>query len=934
MLFAKLASADVRFRPVRFFLGSAAMMLSVALVVAITSGYASLEGAMRSFIEVFIDATDFEITNTQDRRPAVPIALADDLRADGRVRSVHARVEAYVTPMDENDTPLPAASLNLFGIDRATDPIDDKLQLYEGRWFEPGEPNTIVLDENALSLLDKKVGDTIRVPNHVAPVELKIVGGVRQIGLLRGFYRTGYLPVATLQHLTGADAGNLVTKVRGEFHVDVDADAFVGYWQQKLIAQSESLQIRLIREQRSELDRNLRGLKLASYMGSSVSLLAAAFIVFGTVSMGVAERRRQLALLRAVGAGRLLVVKTVLAESALMACVGIVVGIPLGIVLVHVLDLVFPSLFSAGVFVDRLGLLFAAVVTLIAGVGAGIWPAIRASRTSPLEAMQSVANAPAHPLPKLAIAVGLLLVSLDSLIIFAPIGSLLRTIGVEQFEREARFYAHFALGLPTLMLGMLLVAPLIVFFAERAIGPIAAKLAGVRFELLRQQLSGSPWRSAGTAAALMVGLAVLVTMQVQSTSALSSWNLPTRFPDIFILAEGGAGRLNDAEVARIRETPGLDADRVTPVHVVSPRLGDNVFALAGAMLPDMTLFIGLEPERALDMMQLDFRSGDEATAKRMLTSGRKVTLTDGSVLHGTIESQGESSISLRLLDGSNRTVNTGEIKSNEPGRYIIITEEFRKVRGYELGSVFPLEAGVILTRKYDYVVVGVVWSPGLDVMLARFDLSSRVQEQTASTVFGTIADARRDFGSGDAFLVAAYVNDDRPREQLISTMSKELGRTGLYIADVRRLKEEMVETFESVVRMASTIAWAAMAVASLGVTNAVVAGVQARRWTIGVLRAIGLTRGELLRLVLIESMLLGIAGAMLGLAAGLLISTNARGLWAQVVGFEPPVSVPWLALAGAVAAVIALAGVAGIWPATSTSRRTTLELLQSGRSAA
>jgi putative ABC transport system permease protein len=123
-----------------------------------------------------------------------------------------------------------------------------------------------------------------------------------------------------------------------------------------------------------------------------------------------------------------------------------------------------------------------------------------------------------------------------------------------------------------------------------------------------------------------------------------------------------------------------------------------------------------------------------------------------------------------------------------------------------------------------------------------------------------------------------------------------------------------------------------MAVASLGVANTIVAALRTRQWTLGVLRAIGLTRGELLRLVLVEAVLLAIVGAILGVASGLVMSLNANRLYQILIGFAPPMAVPWGVVLLGSAAVVVLSLLASAWPARSIARREPLELLQAGRS--
>ncbi|HQY89908.1 MAG TPA: FtsX-like permease family protein, partial [Tepidisphaeraceae bacterium] len=330
----------------------------------------------------------------------------------------------------------------------------------------------------------------------------------------------------------------------------------------------------------------------------------------------------------------------------------------------------------------------------------------------------------------------------------------------------------------------------------------------------------------------------------------------------------------------------------------------------------------------------------------MLDRGRQFKLTDQSVLHGTIDSGDENDLSnpieATMLDGSKRRFAPGELESIGKGKYLIITSEFRRVRGYDVGQTFPLEVGTLMTKRVDYTIVAVVWTPGIDVLLTRFDLGNRVQEQTAATVFGSIESAKNDLDCKEAFLVAAMVDESMPssgsvdvadtnsKSEIIERLTKSLGTTGLSVSDVRAIKKEIVGSFSRFILIASFIAWAAMIVASLGVSNTVIAGIQARRWQIGILRAIGLTRFELARLILTESALLGIIGATMGTLAGVTLGYNANKLYGYVLGYDPPMVVPWDVIGIAVIVVVALAMLAGVWPALSTARKGTLELLAGG----
>jgi putative ABC transport system permease protein len=111
------------------------------------------------------------------------------------------------------------------------------------------------------------------------------------------------------------------------------------------------------------------------------------------------------------------------------------------------------------------------------------------------------------------------------------------------------------------------------------------------------------------------------------------------------------------------------------------------------------------------------------------------------------------------------------------------------------------------------------------------------------------------------------------------------------------------------------------------------AGVRARRYQLGILRAVGLSQAELVRLVLAEALLLGLVACLMGTSAGLLMTLNARQLQSWVIGYVPPLRLPWGVLGLGVGAVLLVSITAALWPALSTARTAVLRLLQSGRAA-
>ena len=906
------------------------MALSVSLVVATTSGYASAEKAVRQFVENFLGTDDAKIRNDGEAG-GLPEAVLDDVRRDPAVFKAFGRLSGDRPVRVPGQEAVPE-TFNLLGVDPASDGYLARMPVDAGRRPRTADERVAMVDFGARDALGVELGGEIEIVGPDGPTTLRVVGFVYKPKILTAFgMRTVYVPLETLQQIVGDQTlGTIVV----EYAVGADGDRFVERWRSRLGEAGIAADVRQVREDREAVDRGLRGMSLLSLMGGAISLLAATFIVFGTLSMGVAERGRTLAMLRAVGATRRQVAAGVVGEGVLLAMLGVAIGVPLGLLFILGLTRWFADVFTAGMGVGWVGLVAAVVGMFVAATVASLIPAWNASRVDPLAALRPQAETPRDGPPWRALLAGLALIAVDVLILWPPLGI---TPIAEFYEKSIRFWAHFVVGLPCLMAGFFLIAPSLVWLAEKLLATPAAVLMRVEPALLRQQLSGGLWRAAGTAAALMVGPAVLIVMNTQGRSGIEGWRLPDDFPDVFLFDRNGIG---PDELAAIADAPGVrrrpdgSAD-IAPIGYLHPRLGGSSMAIAGAaFVPDSTMFVAVEPGRVLSMMDLDFLDGDRETAVRLLERGVRATLDDGIMVDGTTEPAGFLTIGGELLDSS-RVAETAE----RP--FIMVTGEFQALQELTVGDPFVLlkpggsgALGRLSGEPVEFTVAAVVRSPGIDVMVGTFDLGQQFRARSAASVFGTIDDARALFGMQDVLLVAANLEIGVEKEDLIASVAADLGREGIRVSDVRQLKYEIQQGLRNLLVVAGTVAWAALAVASLGVANTVMAGVRARRYQLGVLRAVGVTRGELLRLILAEAALLGLAAAALGVAAGLTMALNARRLQEWTTGYVPELRIAWDAVALSVAVVIAVSLLAALWPATTAARAQVLRLLQAGRAAA
>lgn len=911
MVLLRLALSNFKVRKVRMALTLAAIALSVSLVVAVTTGYKSVEGMALKFLDRYMGAADVIIAPA-NAFALVPEKLVKELAADPDVRQAVGRLESdreldrapgkrgpSRSPERLAAGAMPSDKINadLIGVRRPDDTSIQSLDLWSGSWFNTSTGDVAVIDQVASDRMGAGIGDQIIVPG-MHKLTLKIIGIVHKPVFFAERGATIYLPMETLQHFTGQDNPPMVSTISINLRQKTDFDAFQKRWTARLAAMDPNLRLRARRQSSGELEKNLRGVQIASYLGGTVSMLTATFIIFSALSMGVSERQRALAMLRAIGAVRAQVFELVILEAGVLAAVGIAIGIPLGMLWMWLLHHRYPDMFFTGIVYNRLGMIFAAVGSLLTAMLASVPPAWWASRISPLEAMNAHSTPTPHRPPIFWAIAGAILASIDPFMFFGPVEPILKWMGVSDPATTAqalRFGSHFALGLPGIMIGFFLMAPTIVWILERLAAPLLAGVLALPSRLLRQQLSTGIWRAAGTGAALMVGLATLIAMQVQGHTLIGGWQLPDRFPDIFIWSPDILSWKDQETLAKV---PGIEAGTLMPVVVTTPA-GDSKTTLfmASLMAGQDTglMFFGVNPAQAMKMIQLDFRDD-----------------------HG-----------FPLPPDQQAAAAAHAVEELQKPRHIVVTDEFRQSRHLKIGDSFRLLT--TLHGWQEYTISAIVWSPGADVLVSMYDLGHMLDERTTASVFGSIADAKNDFGATGAYLFAANLQPGMDKAELLKSVQKSLGDRGLVAGDVRQIKYNIERGFYRLLDLISTVAVAAMALASLGVANTIMASVRSRRWQFGVLRSVGLGRGDLLRLILAEAIMLGLVGVALGLGAGLEISVDARRLSGVVLGYSPPMQIPWRVVVEGCVALVAVALVASLWPALGVARAEPLDLLQAGR---
>jgi putative ABC transport system permease protein len=292
---------------------------------------------------------------------------------------------------------------------------------------------------------------------------------------------------------------------------------------------------------------------------AAVALFVAAFLILNTFSILVAQRTRELALMRAIGAGRRQVIGSVLLEAVVIGLIAAVLGLGAGIGVGALLANVFGS-FAGGLQVASVGVPAAAIISAFAvGLGitvlAAVIPAIRAARIAPVAAMRDAATAD-RPLTKVTVAGAFVLAA----------GGVMLALGL---TGNASLWTFMG-GVLLAFIGTALLTPLVAQPVAGLIGRIFAW--SVPGRLGRLNAGRNPRRTAITAGALMVGIALITGINTVVTSAKASITQVADSQakvDLIISGDGGPDRMATYDPAVIDQVSKLDG-----VHAATAQYGD------------------------------------------------------------------------------------------------------------------------------------------------------------------------------------------------------------------------------------------------------------------------------------------------------------------------------------------------------------------------
>ncbi|WP_329011747.1 ABC transporter permease [Streptomyces sp. NBC_01601] len=795
----------------RMALSAIAVLLSVAFVC----GTLVFTDTMNTTFDKLFQATSSDVTvsakgasdtgeTTSDtgKPPVLPAAVVDEIKRTQGVKSAEGTVfSTSVTVVDGDKDKLsptsgaPTIVGNWNGNDART------MKITTGA--APTASGQIMVDADTAKKHHLKLGDDIGVITAVGTHHAR-VSGIATFTVTNPGAAIFYLDTKTAQQTlvgrTGVYTNVNVTAAQGvtdaRLKRDVSTALGAGYKVQTAKEVADANQ----QDVKSFLDV----MRYAMLGFAGIAFLVGIFLIINTFSMLVAQRTREIGLMRAIGSSRRQVNRSVLIEALLLGVIGSVLGVGAGVgIAVGLMKLM--GQMGMHLSTDDLtvawttpvaGVVLGVVVTVLAAY----LPARRAGKVSPMAALRD-AGAPADARAGVIRAViGLVLTGAGAAGLFAAAAADKATAGS----------AWLGLGVVLTLIGFVVIGPLLAAGVVRVLGAIVLRVFGPVGRMAERNALRNPRRTGATGAALMIGLALVACLSVVGSSMVASATdqLDKTVGTDFIVQSDNGSVITPQAVDALKSTP--DLERVTEYKVLPAAL-----TTPDGKVSKHETINAADPSYAEDL-RTETVQGDLADAYGPDSM---------SVFAGFAKDHGiklGSKVDVAFKDGRTATLTVRAITSDD----VVIDK----------GAMY---VSIATVKKY----VSADKMP-LDVLF-----------------FATAKDGRQD---------AAY-----------KSLKAALHDYPQYtVRDQTDYKQALKDQIGQLLNLIYGLLALAIIVAVLGVVNTLALSVVERTREIGLMRAIGLSRRQLRRMIRLESVVIALFGALLGLGLGMGWGATAQKLLA------------------------------------------------------
>ncbi|MFF3454819.1 ABC transporter permease [Streptomyces sp. NPDC002730] len=817
-----------------------AVMLGVAfvsgtLVFTDTLGNAYRKQSAKSYDNVAVAVTTYADQTDGKKNAGIDTKTLERIRGLDGVAGATGRVSGFAGVADQ-DGKLIGNGWSNTGANFAPgkDGKDSAYTFTDGSG--PVKDSQVALDQDSATKGKYRVGDTVRVATN-GPVKEYTLSGVftTEDGAVNAggslvlfdtpvaqklYLQPGYFKDVTVTAAAGASEQKILDTVKPL--LPKDAAAQTGK--------------QLADDQAREIEEGLSNLNTTLLAFAAIALFVGVFLIANTFTMLVAQRTRELALMRAVGASRRQVKRSVMLEALVVGALASVIGFVLGIGLATGLRSAMTS-FGAKVpagplIISPTAIASALAVGVLVTVLAAWLPARRAAKIPPVAAMSSV-----H-----AVA------TTRSLVVRNSIGGVITLLGAAgilggaAIGKDGRMLI--AGGAFLTMIGIIVLIPLLSRPVIALARPLLHRVFGVSGKLAGQNAVRNPRRTGATASALAIGLTLVTGLSVLGV------------------------------------TMGRAVDKMTTDNIRA----DYLVTMAGGGALDKSALTALEKAKGVSAV-----SPQQATSLEIKGEWHSVSaVTPGDV---------EKVFDLKTVSGSMATLGKGQIA---------VAEKTAKSNGWKPGDSLSVkfgddhDGGKAETKN---LTVGAVYTDNefLSPVLVSTDIVAPYEAKP--------------------YIPEVWVKMDggptKANEQaLVDALGNSPAMSVMDQQDIRNKFGGMINTLLNI--MYGLLAMA-LIIAVLGVINTLAMSVFERQQEIGMLRAIGLDRRKVKRMIRLEAVVISVFGAVIGVGLGSFLAwAIGETIRKQIPGYA--LVMPW----DRIGIFLLLAGVVGVlaalWPARSAAK--------------
>jgi putative ABC transport system permease protein len=514
-------------RKLRAILTAFAIILGVTMV---SGTYVLTDSIDKAFNNIFQDSyantdavvsgrePDINVDGETAGAPSIPASLLEEVRALPDVAAATGSVaddsNTKILGKDGKAVNTNGAPSFGFGLD-PTQAEFNPLKLLEGRW--PSTSDEVVLDTATADEQGYKIGDTVPIAT-VQPVRDFKVTGLAQYGDVAS------LGSATFVVFTIPTAQELLDR-QGQFDA-ISVGAKEGVTPSQLVAEIQPIlpQNAIARTGEQQAEEDLKDVAFTDFIRyfllafAGVALFVGAFVIFNTISITVAQRTREFATIRTIGGSRRQILWSVILEALVIGFLASLIGLFAGLGLAAGLNAIFKALnfdlpTQGLVFAPRtiiVSMLIGTIVTLLAG----LFPAIRATRVPPIAAVQEGFVLPRGRLARFTPYIAIVVIGIAVLL-------LSYSLFKDDMDTAQRLISM-AVGVLALFVGVAMISSKLVPVLTRIVGWPATRIGGAAGRLAKGNSTRNPGRTASTAAALMIGIALVTFVAVLASGMKTS----------------------------------------------------------------------------------------------------------------------------------------------------------------------------------------------------------------------------------------------------------------------------------------------------------------------------------------------------------------------------------------------------------------------------